>query len=128
MWNKGRLPKEKEWEFAARAGREGVKYPWGADEPNERLANYDYQDSPGRPTPVGLYPAGATPAGLYDMAGNVLEWVEDQYAEEADSAVLRGGGWCYYARFLRVSNRFRFNRAERNFVIGFRCVRELVSL
>jgi len=127
-WNKGRLPKEKEWESAARANREGVEYPWGNDEPNERLANYDYQDSPGKPTPVGLYPAGATPTGLHDMAGNVWEWVEDAYEGDEDRRVLRGGGWSYVAWGLRVSYRSRGSRAGRGGNVGFRCVREVVSL
>jgi formylglycine-generating enzyme required for sulfatase activity len=121
IWNKGRLPGENEWEFAARANREGVKYPWGSDEPDERLANYAYKDSPGNPTPVGLYPAGATPTGLHDMAGNVWEWVEDLYPEFGDSRKLRGCGWSSYDASLRVVPRRGLpERSEGRFRVSVR--------
>lgn len=132
-WAGGRLPTEAEWEYAARSGREGVRYPWGNEGPDEYKANFGGE--PGHPTPVGLYPEGATPAGIEDMAGNVWEWVEDEWGEYSkenatkDKAkVIRGGSWNYLPRWLRVSVRYRVGPHQRVNVIGFRCVRELLSL
>jgi len=79
----------------------------------------------GSPTPVGLYPAGATPEGVADMAGNVWEWVEDRY-EKDKVRVLRGGSFSLDSRYLRAANRYWDAPDLRNDLIGFRCVRELV--
>ena len=73
---------------------------------------------------MGLYPAGATPAGIQDMAGNVWEWSEDDYDNDSTRKVLRGGAWVSYTRNLRVSYRGRNYRAERGNDVGFRCVAE----
>ena len=143
-WAGKRLPTEAEWEYAARGGLAGKKYPWGDAEPGFGTANYD--DDIGDTTPVGEYAANGY--GLYDMAGNVLEWCldawdEDFYAEsdnsrnpiaggevdnfttipEFPSRVLRGGSWGGSARALRVAHRLsgRSTNAWPN--VGFRCVR-----
>ena len=76
-WAGKRLPTEAEWERAARGGLEGKKYPWG-DEPNFDMANYGQRF--GSPKSAGTYPANAY--GLYDMSGNVWEWVLDAYEED----------------------------------------------
>ncbi|MBN1466755.1 SUMF1/EgtB/PvdO family nonheme iron enzyme, partial [candidate division KSB1 bacterium] len=88
-WAGGRLPTEAEWEWAA--GRGERKYPWGEKEPTEEHANYTSE--PGRTTPVGIYPDGATPDGLMDMAGNVWEWCSDIYSTTSEYRVVRGGSW-----------------------------------
>lgn len=78
IWRGARLPTEAEWEFAAR-GREGLLYPWG-NEPNAVLVNSN--DHFSGLTPVGQFPAAASPFGLLDMAGNAWEWVADWYSPD----------------------------------------------
>ena len=119
-WSGGRLPDEAEWERAA-AGPEGRTYPWGATEPNERLANYGMTVR--APTPVGVYPCGATPEGIADMSGNVWEWCENWYDKEEISRVLRGGSWGYcIPEDLRCSYRLSGAPDHRSQFRGFRCV------
>jgi hypothetical protein len=114
-----RLPFEAEWEWAA--GRGDRKYPWGNEEPKPELANY--AGNVGQTTPVGNYPAGATPDGLMDMAGNVFEWCEDWYDERKKYRVLRGGSFGVVALWLLCSSRYwRYPNLRLN-DIGFRVVR-----
>ena len=142
-----RLPSEAEWEYACRAGTRSA-FSFG-DSISTDLANYDgnysYNDSP-----KGVYRKGTTPVhefapnqwGLYDMHGNVWEWVKDVVHDNYEGApntgrawedggdparrILRGGSWLYNPRYLRSSLRNGFSAARSNGIIGFRVARELL--
>ncbi len=126
--NSYRLPTEIEWEWAA-GGRQGTigkkvrQYPWADEkgEPTSKLLNYD--NNVGATTPVGSYPEGATPEGLYDMAGNVWEWSDSWYDEKTRShRVLRGGSWNDGAGGCRSAYRSGGSPGYRTYLIGFRLV------
>jgi hypothetical protein len=121
-WAGARLPSEAEWKRAAR-GLTGWEYSWGNEAPDEKRANFDMKV--GEPTPVGLYPAGATPEGVADMAGNVWEWVKDWY-ERDKMRVLRGGSFVDDTSLLRAASRARFAPDVRIYDNGFRCARKVV--
>ncbi len=123
-WKGVRLPTEAEWERAA-AGEGKREYPWGDERPEATRANYR-ETGPGHATPVGLYPAGATPEGLQDMAGNVWEWCADWY-EEGKYRVLRGGAWYDTYDILRAADRYGVEPEYRNDNIGFRLARDRFS-
>ena len=140
-----RLPSEAEWEYAARAGTV-TKYSWG-DEPDGKYANggqkYGWPDDgfTNRTAPVANYLIN--PWELYDMHGNVWEWVEDCWHEDYTNApadgrawleenngncnrrVVRGGSWFNYPENLRSANRNRYNNDERYNSLGFRLARTL---
>ncbi len=122
-----RLPNEVEWEWAA-GGRQGEamqevrEYPWAENkgQPNPKLLNYER--NVGATTPVGSYPEGATPEGLYDMAGNVWEWMDSWYDESGSGRVLRGGSWGSDAEYCRSAIRYYFTPDYRLTYVGFRLV------
>ncbi|MDZ7266267.1 MAG: SUMF1/EgtB/PvdO family nonheme iron enzyme [candidate division KSB1 bacterium] len=113
-----RLPTEQEWEWPAGGGKR--EYPWGNEEPNDTRANYD--EKVGKTTPVGSYPAGATPEGLMDMAGNVWEWMENWYDKDEDWRALRGGSWRDSTVNLRCAARNGVNPDGNWDSVGFRVV------
>jgi formylglycine-generating enzyme required for sulfatase activity len=90
-WAGGRVPREEEWEYAARAGANNLRYPWG-DVFSRGRANYlgtGDKDLWWHTAPVASFPANAF--GLHDMVGNVAEWAADD--QTAVGGVLRGGSW-----------------------------------
>ena len=123
-WKGCYLPTNVQWERAAR-GVEGRIYPWGDEEPDTTRANYR-ETGIGAPSPVGLFPRGRTKEGVDDLAGNVWEWVGDEYVEgEQDYRIARGGLWFGGAGFLRAAFRDWHRPGIRSERIGFRCARHL---
>lgn len=145
-WRNGRLPTEAEWEKAARGDLDSIIYPWGNlfDETKANFcdknckapwsgdANYDdkYADT----APVDAYPGGASIYGVYNMAGNVWEWVSTLYypypydvndgREDMNASgdrVLRGGSFNNEHYRIRLSLRFQGSPASVADNFGFRC-------
>jgi formylglycine-generating enzyme required for sulfatase activity len=141
-----RLPSEAEWEYACRAGSK-TAFSFG-DTISTDQANYDgnqsYNNSPKGSWRKGTSPVGAyapNPWGLYDMHGNVWEWVQDPVHENYQGApltgrpweeggddtrrILRGGSWQYSPRYLRSAIRNGYSANLSNDIVGFRVVRDL---
>jgi formylglycine-generating enzyme required for sulfatase activity len=134
-----RLPSESEWEYAARAGSQ-TEFYWG-DQMRPGAANCrgcGTQWSGHQSSPVGQFKPNAW--GLYDMHGNVLEYVTDCWSKSHDkipidgspkltdnclNKVVKGGSWYYLSRVSRSASRARNDKRVFSYFIGFRVFREL---
>ena len=149
-----RLPSEAEWEYAARAGTTTARF-WGEDadracgygnvhdltsktENSFTLVHHDCRDGYGQTAPVGSF--RANDFGLYDVLGNVYEWVDDCYEKsydltprdgtalttgECELRGVRGGSWINISWLVRAADRFGYSSGIRSDVVGFRVARTL---
>jgi len=136
-WVGGRLPTEAEWEKAASwdpKTNTKFTYPWGNSDPTSTLLNYNGEAD--GTTSVGKFPDGVSPFGLFDMAGNAIEWTSSRYQpypytandgredlNSSNTRVLRGGSWLYDDFSARSAKRFRDSPTSANPIEGFRCAR-----
>ena len=149
------LPTEAQWELAARggSGNSRIQYPWGNEPVSGAHANFcdeecdsdratlidkKHNDGFKKLAPVVSFEKGKSKQGVYNLAGNVREWVRDWYSPdfyntkedkfnpvnetEGKRRIVRGGSWASPVYYLRVSHRYLLSSTSRDGETGFRCV------
>ena len=131
QWRNKRLPTEEEWEYAAR-GKENFLYPYGNEWKPQFSSASPSSDQIGKLSVVGSYPAGASPFGVLDMAGNVAEWTGSDYKPYPGSSakpddgnkIQRGGSFINLPSQQTATDRFFTFPVKKFDYVGFRCAKD----